>query len=64
MKKIYQAPLTKWVEMEPGKSVLVVVSNLSGGLSDGTGIGDGGDDDGSAFGAVKERKNLWDDVWE
>ena len=64
MEKIYQAPLTKWVEMEPSKSVLVVVSNLSGGLSDGTGIGDGGDDDGTVYAGVKEKKNLWDDVWE
>ena len=64
MKTEYQKPLTRWVDMEAGEPVLVVVSRVTGTLSDGTNISDGGEDDGSATAAVKSEKNLWDDLWE
>ena len=62
MKALYSKPLIRWVDMEADEPMLVVVSRTTGSLSDGTEIGDGGEDDGWVMPSVK--KDLWDDVWE
>ena len=64
MKKIYLSPRTRWVDMGADEPMLVVVSGTSGNLSDGTEIGDGGEDDGEVISAVKGNTNIWDSEWE
>ena len=46
-KRIYVSPKTELIATW-GKEIMVTVSRATGKLSDGTDIGDGGEDDGSA----------------
>lgn len=64
MKKNYSAPSIEIV-LSINDEVLVTVSGVTGKLSDGTQIGDGGDDDGSASPSAKERgkHEVFGDLW-
>ena len=52
LKKTYEVPILEIAPFEQ-EHLMVVVSRTTGGTSDGTDIGDGGDDDGTVYGAGK-----------
>lgn len=64
MKKNYLTP-TSEIIFSINDELMVVVSGATGSLSDGTNIGDGGEDDENAAPSVKEhgKREVYGDLW-